>query len=170
LGVNLAAQRLGQTGFAMDWSLVNADAVTWARNYAGELIDLIDDGTMTALRDSIASWAESGAPLPDLITQLEPLFGEERAKTIATTEVTRSFAEANRQAYQASGVVEKMEWQTAGDELAAQCPICGPLHEVQRDLDEPFGDDVFGETMYSPPAHPNCRCAILPVISRNVRD
>jgi len=163
-GVSFGIDALGNLATDVDWKLVNKDAVAWARDYAGTLIDQIDDATLDATRNAIANWAESGAPLPDLIDQLAPWYGEERASRIAVTETTRSFAEANRQAYAASGVVAQMEWRTAVDELV--CPICGPLHEQQRDLDESFGEDVFGEEMFTPPAHPNCRCIVSPVVRR----
>jgi SPP1 gp7 family putative phage head morphogenesis protein len=162
LGVSVAQQQLGRLAVDVAWNLVNDRAVRQAREYAGTLITQIDDHTLDATRQAIASWAESGAPLPDLIEQLTPLFGEERAGRIATTEVTRSFADANRAAYEESGIVQQMEWRTAVDEKV--CPICGPLHEERRDLDESFGEDVFGEEMLNPPAHPNCRCWIAPVV------
>jgi SPP1 gp7 family putative phage head morphogenesis protein len=163
LGVKVASDQLANVGFSMDWSLVNTAAREWARQHAGEVVDQMDDATKNVLRESIARWMDSGEPLQALIDDIAPAFGEERAKKLATTEVTRSFGEANRQTYKESGVIEVVEWRTVNDELALGCPICGPLHEERRALDESFGEDVFGEEMFAPPAHPHCRCNIVAI-------
>ena len=93
--------------------------------------------------------------MPALIDSLAPAFGTQRASLIASTEVTRAFAEANRIAYDESGVVTAYQWQTAADERV--CPICGPLHGKQAQKGQRF-NGLF------PPAHPNCRCWISPVV------
>ena len=78
-----------------DWALVNADAAKWAREQVGELIGGITDTTKTAVRETVATWIESGGELSDLQKTLSRIFGDSRAELIATTEVTRAFDEAN---------------------------------------------------------------------------
>jgi hypothetical protein len=67
-----------------------------------------------------------------------------------------SFA-GNTQAWAAADVPER-EWRTAVDELV--CPICGPLHQQRAKIGEAFPGNI-----QNPPAHPNCRCALVPIVS-----
>ena len=87
-----------------------------------------------------------------LIKDIEPLFGKGRAGRIAVTEVTRLYAEGNLAAYASAGV-EEVEWRTVND--AAVDPICEALD----------GQRWAVGTGESPPAHPNCRCWLAPVVS-----
>ena len=79
---------------------------------------------------------------------------------IASTEVTRAYAEGTQAAYREAGVIERMQWRTARDEIV--CPICGALHNVQAALGQPFVNPQNGRE-YFPPAHPRCRCWVVPV-------
>ncbi len=78
-----------------DWALVNADAARWAREQVGDLIGGITETTRAAVRETVATWIESGGELPDLQKMLARIFSDSRAELIATTEVTRAFDEAN---------------------------------------------------------------------------
>lgn len=157
LGTETAITGLEGFGIGFNYLLVNEAAREWANQYAGELITRIDRTTQRSVQRAIAQWVENGEPLRQLKRELAPTFGERRAKTIAATEVTRSYAEGNRIAFAESGVVEKIEWRAAADERV--CPICGVLHGKQAPLDTGFKDYGF------PPAHVNCRCWIVPVIN-----
>jgi SPP1 gp7 family putative phage head morphogenesis protein len=80
--------------------------------------------------------------------------GQERALTIARTEIIRAHAEGQLTALENLGVEEvgvAVEWSTADDELV--CPLCESLEGVVLKLDEARG--VL-------PRHPNCRCAWVP--------
>jgi hypothetical protein len=109
---------------------------------------------------------------------------------IASTEVTRAYAQAQIQAWQATGVVRSMQWTTANDERV--CPICGPLGGLEfgedgtipgsieqqlaggvvTDLGSPFvhpggngrAGRFSGQTFEAPPAHPRCRCHVVAVV------
>jgi hypothetical protein len=126
----------------LDWSLVNADALKWAREYAGGLVTRVTDTTRGNVRQAVANWIEAGGTLRDLTKVLEPTFGERRAGLIAQTETTRAYAEANDHLWGTNGIIEEWEWATAQDELV--CPICGPLHGTRHKLGK--GPDM--------PAHP----------------
>jgi len=141
----------------IDWTLANADAIEWARFYGHELLKGITESTIRQLQAEIAAFIESGdLTIPQLKKRLEPLFGAERAGLIASTEVTRAFAEGNITAWKKSGVTEGKEWVTANDELV--CTICGPLDGQIVAIDAEFEGGY-----YAPPAHPRCRCGINPV-------
>lgn len=156
LGVAVAVKQFETVGFSFDWTLTNKNARDWAETHSAELIRGIDATTKEHVRQQIGQWINNGDPLSSLSKSLEITFGKKRAELIASTEVTRSFAEANHQAYKDSNVVKKIEWRTAKDELV--CPICGPLSGKKSDINTGF--DKYG----LPPAHPRCRCWIVPVI------
>lgn len=151
LGVDEGQAALGNAGIGIDWHLVNKDALAWAQDYSYDLVSQVNDTTRTVLQEKVSRWIESGEPLDALKESLSPWFGEERASNIAQTETTRSFAEGNRTAWQASDVVTGRTWQTANDELV--CDICGPLDGTEHEID----DDM-------PPAHPRCRCWASPTV------
>ena len=168
LGVFVAVEQLESIGLGLDWTLVNEDARTWAQNHVGVLIDGIDQTTLTRTRSAIAVWIQNGEPLAKLIEDLTPIFGEKRAQLIASTEVTRAYAEANQRVYRAAGI-KYMEWRAAADEL--MCPICGALNGQIVGIDNQFSQALdeeirtqFRVDFAIPPAHPRCRCWIVPVI------
>ena len=132
---------------------LHAKVLEFAASYRFEWIKGITDTTRRQVTKAVVSWIRSGSPLSSLETVLTPLFGEERARRIAVTEVTRLFAIGNQLAWETTGFVNKMKWMTARDELV--CPICKPL------------DGTFigiGDINALPPAHVNCRCWIQPVV------
>ena len=141
-GVAQAQLELGSVD--VDWTLVNRDALAWARGYAGELVAGLNATTRDALRTAIAEWIESGEPLDALARRLAPTFGELRGRVIAETEVTRAFAEGQHQAFQRAGV-ERWTWHTANDERV--CDVCQPRDGVTYPMDAE-----------RPPAHVRCRC------------
>lgn len=168
----------------IDWDVFNEQAIEYLRGYDYNLIQGITDTTRKQtvkaidawLKEQdpeqwqrggqeIGEWIKSGKRLDALVSKLEPIFSADRAKRIAVTEVTRVYAEGNTKAWQATGMVQARKWQTARDERV--CPICGPLHNTIADLGMPFYAD--GVPLDNPPAHPRCRCYIIPVVSREVR-
>lgn len=80
------------------------------------------------------------------------------ALAIAKTEGARAQVIASRQSYQDAGVT-KFEWVTADP-----CELCSDCEEEARG-GVPFGYEfTLGDGITEPPAHPECRCDILPVI------
>ena len=168
LGVFVAVEQLESIGLGLDWTLVNEDARAWAQNHVGTLIGGIDETTLARTRSAIAQWVQNGEPLSMLIEDLAPIFGTQRAQLIASTEVTRAYAEANQRVYREAGI-RYMEWRAAADEL--MCPICGALNGQIVGIDDKFDaaldDDIrtqFRVNFAIPPAHPRCRCWIVPVV------
>lgn len=74
-----------------------------------------------------------------------------RADTLVRTEITHIQTQATRQRYEDEGIKEVYVW---ADEDERRCDICGKLHEKRF---------LVGEQMPIP-AHPKCRCRILPVL------
>jgi SPP1 gp7 family putative phage head morphogenesis protein len=142
----------------VDYNYLNQAALDWARSYRYKLIRGITDTTRRQVQQAITQWMESGAPLSQLEAMLEPIFGSVRAGMIATTEVTRAFAEGNKMAWESTGVVDSMKWCTGEDDLV--CPVCSELDGKVVSMGEMFAPDID-----IPPAHVNCRCWIQPVVS-----
>lgn len=168
-GVNVALDQLGRIGVSFDYTLVNTRAREWAAQYSGELVRNIDDTTKQAVRQSVQRWYANSEPLSALTADLEPTFGEKRARLIAMTETTRSAAEGSRTGYRESGVTKALKWKTSNDELV--CPVCGALHGQTVALEGAFFDALSVEQQAKlrrrfevPPAHPGCRCRVAAVV------
>jgi SPP1 gp7 family putative phage head morphogenesis protein len=104
----------------------------------------------TALADSVAA-GFSPARAAKVLT--EKIGDPARALTIAITEQNRAMSLASMENYANYGV-EKVEWSGANP-----CDICAPNEGQVVETGQEFNS---GDT--EPPVHPNCRCAILPVI------
>lgn len=90
-------------------------------------------------------------------TQLKDMLQEDfemsyrGADTIVRTEMAHIQTQAATQRYKDSGIQEVEVW---ADEDERRCEVCGKLHETKY----PVGGAV------PIPAHPNCRCCVIPVI------
>jgi SPP1 gp7 family putative phage head morphogenesis protein len=153
-----AAIGLGASyGVGVDWGLVNQTVRQWVSRYTFDLVTRVTDTSARFLQQAIADWIQTGQPLKDLVKQIAPMFGPVRAKMIAATEVTRAYAEGNRQAWKQSGLVNGVRWMTGRDEIV--CPVCGELDGKIVGIDK-----WFSPTVQQPPAHINCRCWLQPVV------
>jgi len=137
-----------------NFDLINTNVMDFARKYRYEWVKGIVDTTRLQVQKAVGDWVQSGSPLDALKAALEPVFGEKRAERIAVTEVTRVFAQGNQAAWESTGIVEEMVWQTVNDDLT--CPICSELDGTHIGV---------GDIDAIPPAHPRCRCYLLPVVS-----
>jgi SPP1 gp7 family putative phage head morphogenesis protein len=104
----------------------------------------------TALADSLAVGlsAERAAKLINNTVR-----NPKRALTIANTELNRAMSAATLERYKAYEV-EKIEWA-----VSDPCKLCAPNAGQVITMGGSFQTGV-----QQPPAHPNCRCALLPVI------
>lgn len=138
----------------VDWDLVNKRVLEYARDYRYSLIKGITDTTREQTQQAINDWMLEGSPLDALTARLELIYDNPvRAEMIATTEVTRLFAEGNRQAWESTGFVNQMVIQTAEDDRV--CPICSPLAGTHISVAD---HDAI------PPFHVRCRCWLKPVV------
>lgn len=104
--------------------------------------------------------------------------GIQRARTLARTEVINAHSESTIRRFEQAGVEDvriRAEWSTAGDRRV--CPICKALSAQGVMSIETVKSGTFdfepgeneqpslaGKYPRKPPAHPNCRCALLPVV------
>jgi hypothetical protein len=142
--------------------VVNRRAVDAANEQAATLVTNIDASTRNMLRSAIADGLEENIGLDAIADGLvdDFAFSEDRADLIARTEISNANSQGALTGYKTArdeaGVKLFKEWLLGPN----PCEICvanndqGPI-----DLDDDFdsGDDA-------PPAHPNCECALSPVV------
>lgn len=154
----------------IDWTLANDPAAEWAIRHGHEVVGDMAKRTNARIQKEISNWIVNKEPFKQLVrrVQLDPLlYSAERARRIAVTEVTRAYAEGNREAWRQSRIITSMVWQTAGDEKV--CPVCGGLQgqvvSIEEQFIHPGGEGLrarYEGGRYFPPAHTLCRCIIAP--------
>lgn len=145
----------------IDYTLANAEAVKWAKEYAYSLVKGINETTRDTLRTVVRSFVDTpGFTLGDIMRELP--FDEVRAQRIAITETTRAFAEGEMMAgrelrREFPGVrIIKIFYTNADDRV---CPVCAPLDGMEVDFEDGFTtEEDKSEGIDAPPAHPGCRC------------
>jgi SPP1 gp7 family putative phage head morphogenesis protein len=148
----------------VDWDWVNEDVIRFLYEYRLGILAKVNETTRTRTVQAIDEWIRSGERLDMLSKRLEPIYGKSRARRIAVTEITRYYAEGNVSAWRSTRLVSGKQWRTAADELV--CPICRPLNNKIVGLnDDGFTTETGGIGLFAPPAHPNCRCWLQPVVS-----
>lgn len=146
-----AAGTLGAVGLGLDIN-INARAAEWAGKYSLELARGLTATTKEVARAKIKNWAVSGRDFPSLVDDLQAIIASRwRAELIASTEVTRAYAEVALQAADEYDVIKGVTFLTARDDRV--CPVCGPLHGATAKKGGTFAGGVT-----SPPLHPRCRC------------
>lgn len=141
------------------------------RKFAGA----ITEKTSNDLRALIVAGLEQDEGITELTKRIQDYvgFAKSRAEKIARTETTRAQAEAERAAWDESGVVTSLVWYTALDERVDD--ECAFLHGKEIDIQDSFlteadlleiGIEPYLGDLNGPPLHPNCRCTLLPVVSR----
>lgn len=155
-------------------NLVNEQAVQWALDRGAEMVGMKWIGN-ELVPNPDAEWAITDAQREDvayltvqameegwsndkLATEIGNAagFSDSRAEMIARTETAMADVNGNMVAYRASGIVHQKEW-IVGEEACPECQENADIGAVGLDETFPSGDDV-------PPAHPNCRCDILPIV------
>ncbi len=134
--------------------VVNARSLEWLKQRIGWAAMEIGEGTAKLLGQALTDGFAAGESMEDIAKRVAAVFdvSPARAMTIARTETIAASNFGAVEGYKETGIVHKTEWYTAIDERV--CPLCETLHGHVSSI----GD---GEV---PPAHPLCRCVILPVI------
>lgn len=152
----------------VNWKLANERAARWASRYAFNLVKRIEQTAQTRLQDIFDGFfKEKGTTVGDLRKLIEPevkdlevrmkdgttrvMTSAERAKLIATTEVTRASVEGEREVIkqiEAAGIEMVAIWETQRDDKV--CLICKPRQGKEQ-------GDGWSDP---PPAHPGCYCTL----------
>jgi len=150
----------------LSYTKADREALFHLKTYNFELIKDINQELVTGLRETISNGVAQGVTMPELRnailkTPLEPINGKlnvkARAMMIARTEYGRARTVGRLQAYTNYGV-ELVEVVTAGD--AYVCEIC-----QDAEAGNPY---EITDTENLPLFHPNCRCAVAPVVPNNL--
>ncbi|MFK7088676.1 phage portal protein [Chromobacterium violaceum] len=172
------AEGFGQLGIDPDsvpdaLAQANTHAISYADARAAELVGMkwvdgewvinpnprwaISDTTRRRVADLVQQATDDGWSADTLAIALreDPAFGPARAEMIARTECAFADAEGNLAAYQESGLVDELEWLTG----AGCCAICAAMNGERV----PLGKN-FSHGRGAAPAHPRCRCDVLPVL------
>jgi SPP1 gp7 family putative phage head morphogenesis protein len=105
------------------------------------------------LNEELINCVVAGKKTTDLKNALQERFGVSysRADALARTELAHIQTQAAQKRYEDYGVQEMEVW---ADEDERRCEICGELHEKRYPI---------GATPPIP-AHPHCRCCLVPVV------
>lgn len=125
-----------------------ADGKTWS-NRIWDNTELLQQ----TLNDRLIECVVAGRKTTVLKKLLESDFGVSysRANTLVRTELAHIQNQAARDRYEAEGVKEFEVW---ADKDERRCDVCGNLHQKRFSIYDRIPI----------PAHPNCRCTILPVV------
>jgi len=141
--------------FSLDNPYVQKVIDRLAKNVRG-----VTDTTKDDIRRLTGQAADEGWSAQQLAREIRKAgadLSRSRSLAISRTESAAGYSQGSIAAYQESGVVSGVEWLTAGDD--EDCPICAALSGARADLGGEFAGGIDG-----PPAHPNCRCAISPIL------
>jgi len=132
------------------WIFIDDRAIQALKGLSQE----IKDGIIEAIQEGVIGGVGAGR----ISSLLRRKFGlsKARALTIARTETMRAYNRALVAQYRAAGVEGVrllVEWLTAGDPKV--CPFCTQYGGKTYPLEE-------AEQLV--PAHPNCRCVLIPVV------
>lgn len=125
-----------------------ADGKTWSNRVWKNT-----DKLQQALNDNLIDCVVTGKKPSELKKLLQEQFGVSynRADTIVRTEMAHIQTQAAQQRYKDAGVQEVEVW---ADKDERRCDVCGKLHQKRF--------PAFGQMPI--PAHPKCRCCIIPVV------
>lgn len=128
-----------------------ADGKSWSQRVWKNIEQLTE-----LLNEELINCAVSGRKTTELKEKLQERFNVSysQAKSIVNTEMAHIQTEAARQRYEDYGIREVMVW---ADKDERRCEVCGELHMKKY----PVGAAI------PIPAHPNCRCCIIPVVDED---
>jgi len=153
-GENIAA------AFGLEFDINNETTIAFLESYVMEFAEGIVSVTGDKVDDIILLGQKEGWTVAEmrkaLTSQFEDKFDKVRAEMIARTETIRSSNAGAMEAYRQANL-QRVEWYATLD--GRQCPECEVLHAM-----EPISIGGRWDGYDYPPAHPNCRCTVLPVI------
>lgn len=109
------------------------------------------------LEDGLVECVAAGKKTSQLKQVLQNRFGVSynRADVLVRTELAHIQTEAAKQRYNDYGIAQVEIW---ADKDERRCDVCGKLHQKKYPVGAPVPI----------PAHPRCRCCIVPVVEDNV--
>lgn len=161
---------------------VSDAAIAFAKARAGELVGMqwnggqwvenpnaewaITDSTRDMLRDTVQAGTADGLSAEALADKIKDsyAFSQERAMTIARTELASAHVQGNLEGWKQSGVVSgKESILSSAHEGEDECNDNADAGTVAIGEEFPSGDD-------GPPYHPNCECDVVAVLSEETEE
>lgn len=133
-------------------SIWTADGKSWSQriwNNTAQLQATLEEG----LIECVAAGKKTTQLKEILQNRFNVSYG--RADTLVRTELAHIQTEAAKQRYTDYGIQQVEIW---ADKDERRCDVCGKLHQKKY----PVGANV------PIPAHPNCRCCIVPVVDTDI--
>ncbi len=170
-------QALRQITSVIQFDPINPGVVRALEQHRYGAVQSANSTILKQLRKKLADGMEAGENVPDLRRRVETVFeglSAYGAERIARTETIWAWNEGARQGYKQSGVVEKLQWVSSGDQRS--CDFCLDMDGKIVGIDMSFFDkgdtyevnerelDFEYEKVDHPPIHCMCRCTIVPVL------
>ena len=142
----------------------NPRATAFVQNHALEDTTSYSDSMKSDITDIVSTGVSEGQSVDEMALNIGQFFDDQsdyRAMRLARTETINAYA-GDLEGYKQSGVVIGKEW--IGDPDA--CEIC----QGNEDDGVIALDDVFSSGDDAPTAHPNCECAIQPIVGNDMEE
>lgn len=132
--------------------LINQIWVADGKSFSQRVWDDVDK-LVDTLNDELLHCVITGKKTTELIKLLQERFGVSynNADMIARTEIAHIQTEAAKKRYEDYGIKQVQIWASPDDR---RCKVCGKLHKTK----------YFTNEQVPIPAHPRCRCCIIPVV------
>ena len=159
---------------------IRSRAVKWANDRAAEMVGMkwvggeliqnpaaewqITEGTREMIRAQVVEAMQNGDSVQELAGRLKEshAFSNTRARTIARTETAMADNMGNLIGWEETGLVAGKRWITAEDDKVSEiCNANGKMGVIGL-------HEHFAHGGMTPPAHPNCRCAVVPVLAEDM--
>ena len=159
---------------------IRSRAVKWAHDRAAEMVGMkwvggeliqnpaaewqITEGTREMIRAQVVEAMQNGDSVQELAGRLKEshAFSNTRARTIARTETAMADNMGNLIGWEETGLVAGKRWITAEDDKVSE--ICN----TNGDMGVIGLHEHFAHGGMTPPAHPNCRCTVVPVLAEDM--
>lgn len=161
LGISILEDSARQTAtrydLPADFKLEHSGAISVLQSRANATAQSVVDATKQQAQRIIAEQLAKGDVTLDkirkeLVNQLD-MDVDWKAQRLARTEVLSAYSEGSMLIYKQSEAVKKLKWLSVND----ACEICKPNNDVVIDK-----NGVFPSGHQNTPAHPNCRCEVIP--------
>lgn len=160
---------------------IRSRAVKWAHDRAAEMVGMkrvggeliqnpaaewqITEGTREMIHAQVVEAMQNGDSVQELAGRLKEshAFSNTRARTIARTETAMADNMGNLIGWDETGLVAGKRWITAEDDkVSAICNTNGDMGVIGL-------HEHFAHGGMTPPAHPNCRCTVVPVLAEDMQ-
>lgn len=132
--------------------LINQIWVADGKSFSQRVWDDVDK-LVDTLNDELLHCVITGKKTTELVKLLQERFGVSynNADMIARTEIAHIQTEAAKKRYEDYGIKQVQIWASPDER---RCDVCGKLHKTK----------YFANEQVPIPAHPRCRCCIIPVV------